>query len=164
MGDMEAMDPLYRRYRGVVSAVIHGQVRGLSPSDSEDLCHEVFITLADIAHRYQPVDTLRGWLCGIALRKARRLREGGWLRRNILARFGAGRSQAPAENPAEHRLDVERILDQLPAQLRDVVVLSLVEQMSPDDIAQSLGIAVVTVRTRLFRARKLVRELTQGDA
>ena len=24
MGDMEAMDPLYRRYRGVVSAVIHG--------------------------------------------------------------------------------------------------------------------------------------------
>jgi RNA polymerase sigma-70 factor (ECF subfamily) len=163
MGDLQAMDPLYRRYRGVVCGVLHGQAGALSATEAEDLCHDVFLTLADVAKRYRPGDTLRGWLCGIAIRKARRLREGGWLRQTLLGRFGRSPLPTVSGEAAEHKLDTERLLALLPPNLREVLVLSLVEQLSTEDVAKALGLNTTTVRTRQFRARELLREHLQKD-
>jgi RNA polymerase sigma-70 factor (ECF subfamily) len=163
MGDVQAVDPLYRRYRGVVCGVLHGQAGALSAAEIEDLCHDVFLTLVAIAKRFRSGDTLKGWLCGIAIRKARRLREGGWLRQALLGRFGFAPSVGVSSDAVEHKLDTERMLALLPANLREVVVLSLVEQLSSEDIARALGLKTTTVRTRLFRARELLRKHTPKE-
>ncbi len=73
MGDVQALGPLYARYRGVVNAVIQRRSGRSHGPETEDLCQEVFLTLMTVADRYRPGNTLKGWLCGIALRKARRL-------------------------------------------------------------------------------------------
>jgi RNA polymerase sigma factor (sigma-70 family) len=164
MGDTQALGILYERYRGVVNAVVHRQASGLGEADSEDVCHEVFLTLMDIADRYRPGETLRGWLCGIAVRKARRMREGRWLRQGLLGRFFPSKqSQSVSPGLGDERVDFERILAQLSAPLREVVVLSLVEQLSAEEVASALNISVNTVWTRLHRARERIRALSREE-
>jgi RNA polymerase sigma-70 factor (ECF subfamily) len=53
---------------------------------------------------------------------------------------------------------VERVTDELPDVYRTVFVTRVIEGMSVEDTAELLGIRTETVKTRLHRARKLVRE------
>jgi RNA polymerase sigma-70 factor (ECF subfamily) len=145
----------------VVNAVVRRRTPGLEEGEAEDICQEVFLTLREISHRYRRGDTLKGWLCGIALRKARRASEGRQSRQGLLARLfrPSGGSEVPA---AEVRGDIERVLAMLPEPQRDVVVLSLIQQLDTEDVAKALGISVNTVWTRLHRARARIREI-MGD-
>ena len=59
---------------------------------------------------------------------------------------------------AELRLILERNIDQLPAAFRTVFIMRAVEEMTVEETAACLGITEATVRTRLFRARGLLRE------
>ena len=59
---------------------------------------------------------------------------------------------------AELRALLERKLDELPETFRLVFVLRCVEEMSVEETASCLDIAEATVRSRLFRARSLLRE------
>jgi RNA polymerase sigma-70 factor (ECF subfamily) len=159
-GDASALGPLYQRYRGVVNAVIQRQIGTLSHSEAEDLSHEVFLTLMEIARRYRQGGSARAWLCGIATQKAKRMRHRRWVREKLLAKIiGPRRSNEIPAQLAEQRVQVHQILDRLPSGLRDVVILSLVEQLSPEDVAAALDIRVSTVWTRLHRARERVREM-----
>jgi RNA polymerase sigma-70 factor (ECF subfamily) len=53
---------------------------------------------------------------------------------------------------------LEARIDLLPEAFRIVFMLRVVEEMSVEEVSQALGIAEATVRTRLFRARSLLRE------
>jgi len=46
----------------------------------------------------------------------------------------------------------------LPAKLRDPLVLSALEEMSPREVAETLGINEAAVRSRVFRARQMLKE------
>jgi RNA polymerase sigma factor (sigma-70 family) len=164
MGDTGALAELYRRHRGVVNAVVCRQVPGLGSGDAEDLCHEVFLELKGLASKYQSGRSLKAWLCGIALKKAWRRSRGQWLRMRLLAGLSAAPKAAPAHERVDAALEVDRLLGQLPPDLREVVVLCLVEQLETAEVAQALGLSVNAVWTRLHRARKLLRELEGGEA
>jgi RNA polymerase sigma-70 factor (ECF subfamily) len=156
---------LYERYRGLVSAVVRGEGSGFGESDAEDLCHEVFLSLLSLAPKYRPGNSLRGWLCGIALKKRRRIRDRGWRQSGLLARFLRPSPPPPTGDlVADQRIDVQRLLDRLSPPLREVVVLSLIEQMTAEDVGAALGIRVNTVWTRLHRARERIRALMEEDA
>ena len=164
-GDTSALAPLYRRHRGVVTAVIRRQVTGLSASDAEDLSHETFLELVKIASRYRPGSSLKGWLCGIALKKAWRRSRGEWVRSQLLGRFT--KSDETSED-VSNRVDAARVVNrrlaQLPPAMREVVVLCLVEGVETSDAAVALGISVNTVWTRLHRAREKLRELEEAES
>jgi RNA polymerase sigma-70 factor (ECF subfamily) len=70
------------------------------------------------------------------------------------------RAELPVESTlrAEIRRILERRIDQLPTAFRTVFVMRDVEDMSVQETADALGIPPATVRTRLFRARALLRE------
>jgi len=70
----------------------------------------------------------------------------------------------------EMRALLERRIDQLPGPFRVVFVMRAVEELSVEETAEALRIPEATVRSRLFRARSLLREaiaqdldLAQGD-
>jgi RNA polymerase sigma-70 factor (ECF subfamily) len=164
MGDTQALEPLYERYRGVVYAVGQRHAGQLNASDAEDLCQDVFLTLMGLAHRFRPGNTLKGWLCGIAVQKARRLRQGRWFRQGLLQRFYRPKQQAwSAGNLAERKVDMERVLERLPASSREIVVLCLIEELDAQDVAMALGINVNAVWTRLHRARERIREILEAE-
>ena len=52
---------------------------------------------------------------------------------------------------------LERLIAALPSDLRDVVVLSTVEELTSGEISQALGIPEGSVRTRMLRAKELLR-------
>ena len=59
----------------------------------------------------------------------------------------------------ERRGAVQRAIDSLPEDYRDVIVLRFMEDLTYDEIARHLGVPVSTVETRLHRAKKQLREL-----
>jgi RNA polymerase sigma-70 factor (ECF subfamily) len=64
---------------------------------------------------------------------------------------------------AEIRRMLERRIDALPLAFRTVFVMREVEDMTVQEIAGCLSIPAATVRTRLFRARALLREALARD-
>ena len=63
----------------------------------------------------------------------------------------------------EIRRLLERRIDDLPVAFRTVFVMRDVEDMSVQETAECLAIPAATVRTRLFRARALLREALARD-
>lgn len=65
----------------------------------------------------------------------------------------------PEQRMAQHQLRhiVERAIDELPEAFRTVLVARLVEELSVEQTAKLLGVRPETVKTRLFRARALLR-------
>jgi RNA polymerase sigma-70 factor, ECF subfamily len=72
-------------------------------------------------------------------------------------------SPAAAATRGEVRQLLERRIDELPVAFRTVFVLREVQELSVDETAECLGIPPATVRTRLFRARALLRESLARD-
>jgi RNA polymerase sigma factor (sigma-70 family) len=64
---------------------------------------------------------------------------------------------------AEVRALIERRIDELPVAFRTVFIMREVEDMTVDETAACLAIPPATVRTRLFRARALLREALARD-
>ncbi len=73
-----------------------------------------------------------------------------------------GDDQAPdvPVDPAARLVEqeVRRAIDELPAEFRDVVLLTIVEGLKYREAAAALGIPIGTVMSRLHRARQLLRE------
>jgi RNA polymerase sigma-70 factor, ECF subfamily len=78
--------------------------------------------------------------------------------------FPGARTAANPESDAQRaeiRRLLERAVDDLPDSFRIVFVLREIEQMSVDETASQLGIVPETVKTRLHRARRMLREALQ---
>jgi RNA polymerase sigma factor (sigma-70 family) len=53
---------------------------------------------------------------------------------------------------------LEKLIAALPAKLRDPLILSAIEEMSPREVAATLGINEAAVRSRVFRARQVLKQ------
>ena len=66
----------------------------------------------------------------------------------------------PHSGPAvENRVVVEKLLAQLPAELRTTLVLREMEQLSYEEVAEVMHVPIGTVRSRLHTARERFRKL-----
>ena len=71
----------------------------------------------------------------------------------------------PPETPADDTVhgaqvgrELEKLIAALPSKLREPLVLSTIEEMSPREVAETLGINEAAVRSRVFRARQILKE------
>lgn len=142
--------------------VLRHQVR---ESELDDLCQEVFLTFAQVAHRLRAGVTVRAFLVGIAAKKGKKSGVVEWVRARLIDRHVS--KEEPTASPqlrVDAGRDAERLLAQLPEDWRTVVVLNVVEGWTAEEIAASLGVSPNTVFTRLHRARARIRELSEGAA
>jgi len=63
---------------------------------------------------------------------------------------------------AEIGAALEKLIAALPAKLREPLILSTFEEMSPKEVAATLGINEAAVRSRVFRARQILKEKLAG--
>jgi len=167
-GDEEAFTRLYRRLRGAVYRFAR-QMSG-SSSVAEDVTQEVFLILLRRAELYDPQ---RGSLSTYLMRIARN---------EILRRLDRDRAyvalaeedSSPDKEPDENLIvrsdplgnlmrdeeieSVRQAVLALPLHYREVVVLCELEEMSYGEAAALLGCPVGTVRSRLHRARALLKQ------
>jgi RNA polymerase sigma-70 factor, ECF subfamily len=134
---------------------------------AEDLVQDVFVALPSAVGRFRGECSLRTFLVSIAVNRAKNHVRAAARRRAALARLArepSSTSPDPERDLARQEL-AERLmlaLDQLPLEQRVVVVLSEIEERTSTEIAAIVGAPDGTVRTRLFHAKRKLRELV-GD-
>jgi RNA polymerase sigma-70 factor, ECF subfamily len=132
--------------------------------DAEDATQETFMRVLRYRRRMTGVRDQRTWLARIAWRVAveRRKRTPEVQLEDGSETMTQFRSQAVGADEAilgaEKIMSLQRLIATLPAKLRDPLTLSTVEEMTPKDISQMLGTSEAAVRSRLFRARQILRE------
>jgi RNA polymerase sigma-70 factor (ECF subfamily) len=141
-----------------------------------DLSQEVFLRVFATIHRFRGQSSLRTWIYRIAVNQARN-RHRFWRRRHRADQVSLdqhvavhgdclpGHEVAPDGVLARKELAdrLQQALDRLPFDQRTAIVLREIDGLSYEEIAYSLGIALGTVKSRLTRARKALRE-ELGDA
>jgi RNA polymerase sigma-70 factor (ECF subfamily) len=139
-------------------------------ADADDLVQETFLRAYRSWDRYEPGTECRGWLftiCRNTFLRARK-REARQVACDDpeLEALAAAAMHASAQQSGYgdlfERVDlsgaVERALIELPEAFREVVILVDVEDQSYDIASQVLGVPIGTVRSRLFRGRRLLQE------
>ncbi len=138
---------------------------------ADDLAAETFTTAFDVRRRYDTArPDARPWLFGIATNLLRHHHRGEARRLRAYARLDRPADPDGGFGGVEARLDAGRAgpaiadaLTRLSAGDRDVLLLSAWADLRYEEIAVALRIPIGTVRSRLHRARRRVRELL-GDS
>jgi RNA polymerase sigma factor (sigma-70 family) len=129
-------------------------------TDVEDAFQATFLILVRRAAAIRDSELLAGWLHGVAHRVAVRARAQS-ARRRRYEPGGIDLHDLPAREPATYESDLRSMIDEelagLPGPLRLPVVLCYLEGLTHDEAARKLHWPVGTVRSRMARARSILR-------
>jgi RNA polymerase sigma-70 factor, ECF subfamily len=172
-GDAESFDVLINRYSSDVYALLYRLTE--NPEEAGDLTQETFLSALTAIKGFRGDAGIKTWLFRIAINHSRN-RFRWWKRRkrdmtvSLDAQIGSSETRVhetiadKAENPEESVLIRERekaltnALFTLPDIFREVIVLCDIEGLSYDEISQSLGINIGTVKSRIARGRDELRK------
>lgn len=165
-GDAAAFDEVYAEYHERVYGFIVRMVR--RPDIAEDMLQETWLRLARHAPRLREDTELGAWLFTVARNLCRsyhrwRVLDSERLYEMTLARYRSSPS-SPFENAAANQLEqrLEWALGKLSPRYREVVLLVIIERMTPTEAAAVLGVKPETLRQRLARARAMIAK-SLGD-
>jgi RNA polymerase sigma-70 factor (ECF subfamily) len=157
---------LVETYSSLLFRVAHSVLR--SRAESEDVVQDVFVRVLEYRRSLTAVRDMRVWLVRVAWNLAIDRR-----RRIKPEQFDEGFAESliarnlPADealNEAQRLRSVLRELERLPRAERDVLLLSVVEELGTAEMAEVLGRSESAVRALLFRARTRLRErLEEGE-
>jgi RNA polymerase sigma-70 factor (ECF subfamily) len=158
-GESAAFRELYERHRADVARLVYRMLGGRS--DFEDVIQEVFVQVYRSLKDFRGQSKLSTWMhrvtVNVVLMHRRAARS-----RPVFADEPPGDGLLRSESAAPDE-DVERrermrafgrLLDRLADKKRIVFVLHELEGVPPNEIAEIVGAPVLTVRTRLFYARR----------
>jgi RNA polymerase sigma-70 factor (ECF subfamily) len=130
--------------------------------DAEDLVQETYAKALRGFSSFQPGTNFRAWMYRILRNSFLSSRTG---LKTTLVLDEEGDDALPTESATPESLLIEqadremmqRALENLPVQFREILLLCEVEEMSYQEIAETLTIPIGTVMSRLFRARQALR-------
>lgn len=164
-GDSAAFDLIYDEYRARLYSFLARLSR--SRDVAEDLLEETWLRLVEHAGRIQPGVPLGPWLYTVARnlyfshcrsRVIEDERVAGLM--GVWPGVAQGPSPFEEASASEWEARLERALAALAPRYREVLQLSLIEEMTPAEIARLCGVTPEILRQRLCRARAmLVRQL-----
>jgi RNA polymerase sigma-70 factor (ECF subfamily) len=135
--------------------------------DAEDVVQESFVRVMRHRRELTGVRDVRAWLARIVWRLAvdRRQNSSSLSRTLIADSADALEALRAPDAGAEHMVITaqmlhiaEQLIQGLPRELRDVLTLATAEEMTSAEMAAVLDIPEASVRTRLFRARQLLKQ------
>jgi RNA polymerase sigma-70 factor (ECF subfamily) len=163
------LEALVREHSRLVYRIAYAVLR--RHHDAEDATQETFMRVLRYSSKLAAVEDPKTWLARIAWRVAvDRGRQRGRTREIPLEDPEKPFEEvASSETPADAAMhdaqlsgSVEKMIAALPEKLRQPLILSTIEEMSPKEVASTLGINEAAVRSRVFRARQILREKLAG--
>lgn len=167
----DACRELLSRYKTLVYRLI---VKHIGDADEAmDLTQETFVAGFSALARYDSERPFGIWIARVALNKCR-----DWGRRRKVRAFFSRAlplesahhvaSDTPAPDmEASDRMELARVraaIGELPANLREVLLLRGMDEASQSEAAAMLGVSEKTIETRLYRARARLRALLGGTS
>lgn len=169
-GDKQAFNLLVIKYQRKILRLLSRMIR--DPADLEDVAQEAFIKAYRALPQFRGESAFYTWLYRIAINTAR-----NWLssvgkrpsapnaiesedgetfnETDSLSDISTPESMVASREVAE---TVNSAIEELPEELRTAIVLREIEGMSYEDIAQTMGCPIGTVRSRIFRAREAIAQ------
>lgn len=168
-GKQAGFSRLLERYRDPVFRLVRHHLG--DDAEALDITQESFIAAFAALRRYDPARPFKSWILRIALNKCR-----DWGRRRKVRQFFTwARPLEDAYDVADSAQDPEAALAStnevarirtalanLPASLKDPLILCTMEGHSQDEAAALLGISRKAVEVRIYRARQKLSELLEG--
>jgi RNA polymerase sigma-70 factor (ECF subfamily) len=161
----KVIEGLVRQHSRLVYRIAYAALR--SHHDAEDATQETFLRLLRYSHKLATVEDPKTWLARIAWRVAVDRSK----QRGRKQEFSLEESESPVAEPqstnapadeAMHGSQLgallQRMIAALPQKLREPLILSAIEEMSPREVAATLRINEAAVRSRVFRARQMLKE------
>ena len=160
-GDLKAFEEIVSRYQSLVCAITYSAVGNRAVS--EDLAQETFFQAwKKLDQLKQPVK-FRSWLCCIArsavssyLRVQKRIPV---VSHNVETLEAVKKGASPPELLIDQEQErfVNSALMRIPEEYREPLVLYYRQNRSTQEVAEAMGLREATVRTRLHRARQMLR-------
>jgi RNA polymerase sigma-70 factor (ECF subfamily) len=163
--DDAALEQLIRAYQRRVAATVISLIG--REDDWQDVCQQIFVKMVLGLRRLDKVDAFEPWLMRIArnaafdhLRRRRTLR--------FLTPWQSWHESIPSEPapPEESRsAALDSAIERLPADQRELMTLVRSKHWSYEGLMRATGLSLGAVKSRLFRARRRLRELmTEGES
>lgn len=163
--DPEAFDAFYRGHIEAIQRFVARRVD--DPYLAADLTADIFLAAISSAHTYRAGRSgARAWLYGVARNVVAAQARQRYRERNAVQRL-SGRRLVEEDDVARlvARIDAQAqartlyaAMERLSDKERAVLELVALEDMTPRQVADVLGIKPITVRVRLYRARRLLQE------
>lgn len=169
--DEAAFSAFVERYKAMVLRCTRSVLR--DEADAEDAAQDAFVVLFKRIHTFRGESSLKTWVYRVARNTAlNRARARARRHHDAHEPLDAGHEAGIGEHVAPSlRLDpaadserrelassLNQELDALDPSFREILILRDVEELSYDEIAELLELAVGTVKSRLFRARAAMRQ------
>ena len=159
LGDAAAFQTLIQQYMPRMLWFL--RKLGLSDSDADDVLQESWLTVWTILGRLRDLRKFRPWLYRIVRNK-----EMQHIDRESSDDVSAGEMDL-ADEPAEQTLwakyqpYLNQAIEQLPVLCREIIALRFIEEMTYEELAETLNVPVGTVKSRLHKARGELRSILE---
>ncbi|GAA3690186.1 sigma-70 family RNA polymerase sigma factor [Nonomuraea antimicrobica] len=154
LGERAALAELVTRWRAPVWTYVR---RMLDAERADDVSQEVWLAVVRGLPRLREPARFAPWLFTIARRSVTDRLRTEYAREEDALDQGAPAADDPVE-AAMDRAELAAALSRLPVRERELIVLYYLEDLPVEDCAQICGIPVGTVKSRLNRARRLLRQ------
>lgn len=151
----EQVSEIINRNSDMVYRLAFSQVKNVQ--DAEDIYQETFIRFIRKQPLFESLEHERAWFIRVTTNLCKNLWKSAWRQKTV--------SMEGLEEPSimfEEESLVETV-KRLPGKYRAVVHLFYYEEMSVEEIAEALKLKSSNVRTRLTRARKMLKEWLKED-
>jgi len=170
-GSDAAFEWLVTYYHASVYNLVYGILS--DPADASDVTQEVFLRAFRGIGGFRRGSSLKTWLYRISVREALNQRRWCWRHhRNQISIDDDSDGTAPPLDPAdlnanpfeklatrEEQAAVRSALESVPAVFRSAVILRDLEGLSYEEVAEVLEVSVGTVKSRILRGRRALRDL-----
>lgn len=167
-GELQAeLEPPIRRFVRRLIGYHHAE---------DDIVQTVFIALFRNMHRIDPIENLRPYVYRMARNRCYdELRSQGRFQKvslddepaELWVSFTAAQDEQPHSEDVAHwlllHLEVREAMDRLPELQRQTLILYSEEEMSYAEIAEAMNCSIGTVKSRLFYAKKTLRQLLRPE-
>jgi RNA polymerase sigma-70 factor (ECF subfamily) len=169
-GQPGAFERLVRDYQNLCWHVVDRMVR--HPDDTRELCQETFLRIHQTLHQYRGESALKSWVAQVAYSVAKRHLERKRIPIADEPAIGEGPSlaervgdDADLESSAadeQMHAHLHAAVASLPPLQRTLLSLYHLEEMPIGDIARATGLAEGTIKSHLFRSRRLLRDVLES--
>jgi RNA polymerase sigma-70 factor, ECF subfamily len=169
VGDHQAFESLVRRYQHQVANLIYLTMG--NRDDVDDIAQEVFIRVYKSLSKFKFDASFFSWLYRITMnlcideirkRKIRRVLSLNYLTEDTLEKSRKSKDYTMASDlvlTEEKRQVIQSALQRLTPEHREVLVLREYQDLSYNEIAETLGLRLEAVKSRIFRARMELKNL-----
>ena len=154
--DREARGELYRKHYSAIYRFVHRRIG--NPHDADEVVSDVFLAMVKNLNQFQHRGApFRAWLYRLAITQVSR-----WARRHrrlaVQQLSDMSKHEDPHDDSRLESEEIETVLSTLPHRFQTVLALHYLAEMSVKEIAEVLNCRSGTVKSRLSRARQLMRE------